>query len=211
IIQIIGIDYYLTKGKIMIPEHKKGKRVDCSSSTEFSTGEEAKQFFLVAKERLLDINDWNEVAVLPSSVFQLADSNGAHLEREAQEGDLVKIDILGPGLPSSDGYDWVRIEQILEETTSKSQKVSITLRPTTDPTQTEKDIAHFFKNIATSTILLEQKDNEVSAQYAGRNELINDENEGIADTIRNALIGLGVKLGGSYPQWKALVAGIVKN
>ncbi|PVH25349.1 hypothetical protein [Sphingobacterium corticibacter] len=195
----------------MIPEHKKGKRVDCSSSAEFSTTEEAKEFFLVAKERLLGINDWNEVAVLPSSVFQLADSKGAHLEREAQEGDLVKIDILGPGLPSSDGYDWVRIEQILEEIIAKSQKVSITLRPTTDPTQPNEGIAHFFKNIATSTIVLEQQDKEVSAQYAGRNELINDENEGIADTIRNALIGLGVKLGGSYPQWKALVAGLVQK
>ncbi|MFD2742409.1 MULTISPECIES: hypothetical protein [Sphingobacterium] len=68
----------------MILEHKKGKRVDCLSSNEFSTGEEAKQFFLVAKGHLLDINNWNEVAVLPSSVFQLADSNGAPLEREAK-------------------------------------------------------------------------------------------------------------------------------
>lgn len=195
----------------MIPRQEKGMRIDCSSSNSFSTVKEAEQFFTVAKKRLFNINKWNKVAVLPSSVFRLASSDGTPLDRQAQEGDLVRIDILGPGLPSSNGYDWVRIEEISEQTTSEMQQVAITLRPYIDPTSTSHDIAHFFKNIATSTILLKQTDREVSVQYAGRNEVINDQNEKIADNIRNTLIGLTAKLGGSYPQWKALISGILKE
>ncbi|MFD2744282.1 MULTISPECIES: hypothetical protein [Sphingobacterium] len=197
--------------KTKIPEHKKGKKVDCHSTATFPDAESAKNFYSIARRRLLQINDWNKVAVLPSAVFELSDHNGKIRQQSAEEGNLVKIDIPGPGLPSSDGYDWVRIEQIVEESSEEQQQITLTLRPTTDPTKQDQEIAHFLKNIATSTIVLQQKGTEVTAQYAGRNELINDENNGIADTIRNTLIGLGVMLGGSYPQWKALVAGIVKQ
>ncbi len=194
----------------MIPEHRQGKRVDCSSASEFENIQDAQQFFAVAKERLLNINKWNEVAVLPSSVFQITDSSGKHVEKSAQQGDLVKIDIIGPGLPSSEGFDWVQVEQILEEETSEGKQIALTLRPTIDPTNPDQDIAHFFKNVATSTFVLQQNNTQVLAKYAGRNEIINDENNGILDNIRNILIGLAAKLGGSVPQWKALVAGIVK-
>ncbi len=194
----------------MIPEHRQGKRVDCSSASEFENANDAQEFFTVAKRRLLNINKWNEVAVLPSSIFQITDNSGRELYRSAQQGDLVKIDIIGPGLPSSEGFDWVQVEQILEEETAEGRQITITLRPIMDPTNPNQDVAHFFKNVATSTFVLQQTNTQVLAKYAGRNEIINDENDDILDNIRNLLIGLAAKLGGSVPQWKALVAGIVK-
>jgi len=45
-------------------------------------------------------------------------------------------------------------------------------------------------------------------QYAGRNEIINVDNENMSDNIRNYLVGLAAKMGASYPQWKSLLKGM---
>lgn len=197
--------------KNIIPKHEQGKKIDCFETVEFENAVEAKSFYKLARQRLCDINGWNEVATLPSATFQLSDRSGAALSRPARENDLVRIDIPGPGLPSSKGYDWVRVERIEEEKDQHTQRIILTLRPTTDPTNSNPDIAHFFKSLATSTFLVEQKHNVVSAQYAGRNELINTDNTRMADNIRNFLVGLSAKMGASSPQWKALAAGMVKQ
>lgn len=197
--------------KNIIPKHEEGKKIDCFETREFNDTKEAENFYKIARRRLLDINGWNEIATLPSATFQLSDGSAAKIKRMAQAHDLVQIDIPGPGLPSSNGYDWVRVERIDEEQDEHSQRVVLTLRPTSDPTRPNSDIAHFFKDIATSTFIVEQKHNVVSAQYAGRNELVNTENTKITDNIRNFLVGLSTKMGASFPQWKALVAGIVKK
>lgn len=197
--------------KNIIPKHEEGKKIDCFESTEFDGAEIARDFYQEAKRRLLDINRWSETATLPSATFQLSDRSGKEIERLAQEGDLVRIDIPGPGLPSSGGYDWVRVERIDEQNDEHTQRIVLTLRPTSDPMNPDPDTAHFFKDLATSTFLLEQKHNVVSIQYAGRNELVNTENTKISDNLRNFLVGIGAKMGASFPQWKALAAGIVKQ
>jgi len=45
-------------------------------------------------------------------------------------------------------------------------------------------------------------------QYAGRNEIINVDNENFSDNVRNYLVGLAAKIGASYPQWKSLIKGM---
>ncbi|TJZ62746.1 hypothetical protein FAZ15_00085 [Sphingobacterium olei] len=196
--------------KNIIPEQIAGKKLDCFETVEFSDITEADNFYVIAKGRLLDINNWNDVSGIPSVSFCLVDRYNQKLNRSAQIGDHVRIDIPGPGLPSSDGYDWVRVENITAEETDIFRQTVLSLRPSPDPTNANPDTAHFFKNLATSTIIVEQKRNSVSAHYAGRNEIVNTENTALTDNLRNFLIGLGAKIGASFPQWKALIAGIVK-
>lgn len=197
--------------KNIIPEHKTGKKVDCFETVEFKDTTEAVAFYDVARERLLNINGWGDIATIPSSQFCLVDQENDTLERPAKVGDYVRIDIPGPGLPSSKGFDWVRVESIDEEVLPDYRRTALSLRPAQDPTNPHSDIAHFFKALATSTLLVEQKHNSVSVQYAGRNELVNTENTTMTDNIRNFLVGIATKMGASFPQWRALVKGIISK
>lgn len=200
----------MEKKKKVIPEQFTGKAVDFEQSVDFSSLEAATHYFEVVKSKLMQVNDWNKIASGPSAEFCIVDHAGHQQERPVQKGDHIRIDIPGPGLPSSKGYDWVRVEEILEESTPNYMKISITLRPCPDPTNGKDDTAHFFKALATSSFLIEQTNTSVLVKYAGRNEIMNTENESNWDNIRNFIVGLAAKIGASEPQWKALVNGLAK-
>src|SRR5690606_651289 len=191
-----------------IPEQIEGKAFDYFKSVDFSTATEANQLFEKAKIRLLDVNHWDDTTGTPSATFKIKDEHGLELDRLVQQGDYIQIDIPGPGLPSSEGYDWVRVESIHEESTPNTRKISITLTPSHDPTRENTDTAHFFKRLATSSILIEQKNKHIFLHYAGRNEVINTDDSSLMDNFRNFMVGLGAKMGASFPQWKALIEGL---
>jgi len=199
------------KNPISPPPQKEGKQLDCHEPLEFPSLSESQAFYLIARKRLLDINCWHEISESPSAKFCIIDADLGRRDRQAQEGDFIRIDIPGPGLPSADGYDWVQIERIEESESATKREICLTLRPCADPTNNSSDIAHFFKNLATSTLLIQQNYNKVNIHYAGRNELVNLENESISDNIRNFFVGVFAKVGASYPQWKALIKGIAKT
>ncbi|NGM66980.1 hypothetical protein [Sphingobacterium sp. SGR-19] len=194
--------------KKKIPEQVEGKSLDCFKSVNLSSQEEATRFFERIKSRLLDVNRWNEITKAPSATFTIKDAFGRTMERLVQKGDYIRIDIPGPGLPSAKGYDWVQVEDIAETADTDGASIVLTLRPCADPTQDNTDTAHFFKQLATSSFLVEQKGDHIYLHYAGRNEIINTDNASILDNLRNFMVGLGAKMGASFPQWKALVEGL---
>lgn len=194
-----------------VPPQYTGKPLDLESRTSLPDESSARMFFETAKRRLLDVNHWYEIAELSVAVFVLTDEHGGEaVKSRAAEGDKVRIDIPGPGPSVGDGYDWVAVEQITETAGPETERCSITLRPTANPLKTETDTAHFFKDAATSTLIVERNGREVIARYHGRNEVANTETESTIDNVRNAMVGAGAKLGLSYPQWKSLVEGLVK-
>lgn len=191
-----------------IPEQFTGKQLDYSKTVTFATSVEAATYFQEVRKRSLSVNEWHRIANVPSAEFKIMNSSGQIQDRTLQEGDWIRIDIPGPGLPSADGYDWVRVEKIASEDTGTQQEIVITLRPCPDPSNNNPDTAHFFTHLATSSFILRRSDSDVLIHYAGRNEVINTENISAWDNFRNFLIGLGAKLGASYPQWKGLVDGL---
>ena len=195
--------------KNIIPEQKEGKRLDCFESIDFESETIASLAFDAAKENLLAVNKWFELADIPATIFQLTDGYGNPIDRTLRLHDYIRLNIPGPGLPSSDGYDWVNVVNVLFDNSADHKSFAITLKPCPDPRNPEqKDTAHFFEGISSSTFLIEQRRNSLLFQYAGRNEVINVENEHLADIIRNYIIGLGAKIGASYPQWKLLLKGM---
>lgn len=191
-----------------IPQQFEGKSFDYHKSVSLPTNEQAELFYERIRVRLLDVNHWDELSERPSATFRIKDATGHTIDRLVQEGDHVRVDIPGPGLPSAGGFDWVKVEAIKE--TRKDGEIStlLTLRPAPDPTQAIEDTAHFFMQIATSSILLAQKDNNIDLHYAGRNEVVNTDNTSLLDNLRNFMVGIGAKLGASFPQWKALIDGL---
>lgn len=191
-----------------IPEQREGKALDYFKSVDFSSPTQSNEFFEEAKAKLFDVNNWHQIAQIPSAVFAIVDKTGHKLDRPIQEGDFIRIDIPGPGLPSAKGYDWVQVEEILEEQQHEMKRLTLTLRPCADPIQENTDTAHFFKRIATSSILIEQQARRLFFHYAGRNEVVNTDNISMLDNFRNFMVGLTAKIGASFPQWKALIDGL---
>jgi hypothetical protein len=187
----------------VIPDHNNGIQTNTESSVEFSSEDEAKEFFTTVKKRLLAINKWHEYAGSATADFQLTNETGDPVERKPGKNDHIKISIPGPGK----GKDWVQIEAIEED----RDCMGIRVRPATDPTNKRKDVAHFFDDDATSSFLVKRENRKVTAGVYGRNEKPNTNTETVIDKIRNAAIATGAISGFSKLQWKSLVNGLVKK
>lgn len=196
-------------GKNHVPTQQTGSEMDAVETTELGSEEEAIIFFKVVKERLLDVNRWAEIAGIPMSSFTLTDLSGNEVKRKAKEGDYIRIDVPGPGTQTGDGFDWVVIERIAEEVLKGAEVLSITVRPAANPSNNDDNTAHFLSEEATSTFQVKRIENTVYAEEHGRNEVPNTGTEQTMDNIRNTFVGWAAKLGFSYPQWKALVAGLL--
>jgi len=193
-----------------IPQQRDGRKMDALESINFSNLEEAKRFYTIARHRLLHINNWYDLAKLPIATFSYLDKNGQASLGHPKIGGYLKINIPGPGLPSTAGYDYVRIENIEETDDENLQILTITLRPSSNPLINDPEhIQHFFKEMATSTLQVQRINKNVNAFYYGRNEVINLDVDSLSDKIRNLFIGIGAKLGASFPQWKSLLKGIM--
>ncbi len=194
-----------------IPQQTEGSEMDITAHASFNDEINAQAFYQLAKQRLLAVHNWHQVCEVPVSTFMPTDQYGVEINRTVQEGDFLKIDIPGPGTTTGEGFDWVRVEKIMEQNEMQEEQISITVRPSANPNSTTDDIAHFFQDTATSTFQVIRKGNEVYAEVHGRNELANTKTAQLTDNVRNTLVGWSAKLGLSFPQWKSLVNGLVKN
>lgn len=184
--------------------------MDVVEKVGFKTSEQACEFYEVAKERLLDVNHWANTSNLPSATFELCDSTGSRVHRHAKLGDYFKINIPGPGSSKGDGFDWVKAELIHEEQVNGADILSLRVRPAANPTTPDAEVAHFFSDKSTSTFQIKRIGKEVLAEVHGRNEVPNTHTGDFIDNARNTLIGIGATIGVAVPQWKGLVAGLVK-
>ncbi|RZL50166.1 MAG: hypothetical protein EOP00_05595 [Pedobacter sp.] len=196
---------------LLIPEQKVGSKLDLFSSTSCNTIEEAVLFFQVIKHRLMNVNHWDDICKTPASVFRLFNTKGQEIAGLVQEGDYIRINIPGPGTKIGQGYDWVKVETILEKEFANGEMLSITVRPSHHPLRGFSETAHFFCNEATSTFQVKRKGNVVFAEVHGRNEVPNNKTAIFTDNLRNTLVGWSAKIGFSYPQWKGLTEGLVKH
>lgn len=194
-----------------IPSQYEGKQIDFETRTSCDSESEAKEFYFIVRRRLLRVFEWYTIAKIPAVTFILTDYQGNEMLREMRENDIVRIDIPGPGTSLGSGYDWVCVDKIVEGVTEEGEYCSITLRPTSNPTHQDEEVAHFFKRMATSTLLVKRENLNVIAEYHGRNEIVNADTTKFTDKIRNIVVGLAAKLGLSFSQWKSLIEGLVEK
>jgi hypothetical protein len=83
------------------------------------------------------------------------------------------------------------------------------VRPTGNPATPTDDTAHFFKDAATSSFIVERKGKKLLSAVYGRNEVPNTESSNIIDKVRNAIVGTTAILGISNVQWKNLAKGLI--
>jgi hypothetical protein len=197
--------------KEAIPRQKKGASFDIRESVMLGEREDAIIKYTEAKNRLLNVSDWGGFAGEAADTFILTDAQGNELDREAQEGDLVKIHLPGPRSLIGDGEDWVLIEKIHEERNKRLDEIftAMTVRPNRNPAAKNQAIAHFFGKYTTNTFLVCRHRTEIVCSIHGRNEQINTNTDWL-DLIRNLMVAIPAKVGLSNPHWRRLAKGLIK-
>lgn len=193
----------------IVPENVAGKAVDLEESANEKTPEDAVNTFNRACARLLNPPIWHELAGALSATFELKNAEGQGVERLAETGDFLRIDVPGPGPSAGDGFDWVKLEAIEENTIpDAAASFAIRLRASSPPQEGKAITAHFFDETATSTFVVQRRENTVTVSYHGRNEVPNTDGK-LSDKIRNTLVATGAAIGLSELHWKSLLQGLL--
>lgn len=195
----------------VIPENQSGKPIDIVKSIQLDDITEAKAFFNTAKDRLLHVNNWENITGSGLANFQLVDSTGNEVNRPVQKGDFFKIDIPGPGPAAGDGYDWVRVEELEEVSEADVESVGIRVRPTLSPLNESKDVAHFYSQESTSSFTVTREGNKITAGIYDRNTKPNKSADSIKDKVRDIAVGSGAVTAFSRVQWQNLADGLLKK
>ena len=190
-----------------LPPQQSGAETNTEHSVVAKNEAEAIKLFERAKQRLLNVNEWEKLCGAGSANFQLTDALGKDVKRPAQVQDHFKIDIPGPGTVTGQGYDWVQIEHIEEQDDSLLMRV----RPATNPRNEAGDVAHFFSDESTSNFMVKRTTNTVEAAVYGRNETPNTSAEKGVDKARNTMVALSAMAGIAKIQWKSLVKGLLTD
>jgi len=196
----------------LVPEQKGGVQKNIRHDVVLDSIDDAEELFVIAKDRLLNVSQWQQTAASASAEFQLTDKYGNELGRPAHSNDLIRIKIPAPGTDTGDGYDWVHIEAITYDDypDQEYETFAMRVRPTTNPKTSGDETAHFFSDAATSTFVIERRARHVIALYHGRNEIPNTGPD-LPDTARNVTVSLGAWLLGSDAQWMSLIKGFLDH
>jgi hypothetical protein len=201
------------ENKPTVPDQEEGTKKDIDHSVTAVDENDARKLFMIARNRLVNVNHWKEFSGPASANFRLTDAAGKELDRTVEQGDLFKIDLPAPGPAEGKGYDWVKVEAV-EETgnpNGNKESIAIRVRPTQSPLTPGNDTAHFFSEKATSSFVVERNGTEVTAGVFGRNEVPNTDTNNIIDKVRNAIVGSTAILGFSNVQWKSLLKGLIET
>jgi len=194
-----------------IPEKFDGGNINAESVVQLHNLTAAKELFLLAKKRLMDVNNWKEISEQAVAEFRLTDSQGNEVSGPVQEGMFFRIDIPGPGTETGDGFDWVIVEKISEYQLEDIESFGIRVRPTPNPTNTDQEIAHFYSSQTTSTFTVTRENTKVTAAVYDRNTKANTDDQSFLDKIRNILTGVAGILAFSKIQWESLTSGLVNT
>jgi len=187
----------------LIPDQQQGLEKNLEYTVVCDTTEDAEDFFVDAKERLMDINNWNRYGRIEGVVFRLRDSHGKEAHRHARKGDSIRVDIPVNGPGESGGFDWVAIEAIEYDDYPDLglETFGMRLHPSLNPMNAQAgNGAYAPGDNATGTFVILRRGNKLISTYHGRND------------HRQAETNMG---GRAWPgltdmQWASLISGIAE-
>jgi hypothetical protein len=185
----------------LVPTQQEGLEKNISHHISAPTIEDAEDWFVDGKERLLAVNHWKKWSAGLGMETRLTDSHGNALNRSARKGDHIRI-----ALPEQDGggFDWVVIDAIAYDDYPdiSMETFGIRLRHAADPmNRTDGDVNSQFYSDATSTFVIERAGKRLTAAYHGRNE--------VEDIDAGVLVASCAWLGLTDVQCAALVKGFI--
>ena len=186
----------------LVPLHQEGSRKDLEQNIVADSIEDAEYWFVDAKDRLLDVNSWNKYCPAISAEFRLTDIHGLGVGRHARKGDLIRMDIPGPGATRLGGFEWVCIEAIeYDDYPDLSMETfAIRVRTAQNPLNNKDGHNNSPDNDATCTFVIERRGTKLFATYHSRNGSGN-----VTDTTTNQWLGL------QDTEWSCLIKGLLGN
>ncbi len=189
-------NYMKTDELLNQANQQSGESSVSSADKDFETEETAQRVFSALKTKLLNINEWNDHALMSS--YEVFDENGIFLE----DGKIFVGDFIRISLKASGKYDWIRVIEFYDQ----PDEFIITVKPTYDPTDEENDkttISHFFTDEAANNFCLSRKAETVAFYVIGLNEKANStETGGALETIRNVAVNIATYLGMQKSEWE---------
>lgn len=190
-----------------VPEQSIGRSCDNYAWKELDLKHDLESW----KETYLDVSIWQEFAGVEKAHFALTDAEGNLLERNAQEGDLVRIKLSVLQNLFRNKREWVKIEKWDEINEPDFQLVRMTMVPTKSPHENKNYPQHFLTEISSNTFIIARSGNLFHASVHGRNEVVN--NEALPNPLkwfRNQLVARTGFAGLSSWQWQAWCDGLLK-
>ena len=191
----------------LVPPQQTGKAIDSEAYALLSTEKTAVVFYELVKNRIQYVNSWSVMAGKLSAEFQLVNKEGLEVFRKAQEGDYLRIDIMGPGSTAGGGFDWVKIEQMQDE----PDRYGFRVRPASHPSARHSVPEHFYDEESTSTFQVVRVGRRVVVSISDRNTRPNDEATNVVDKVRNHVVAWAARARFSQIQWQALADGLVSR
>jgi len=179
----------------LVPPQQLGEKKDLAYKVTADSLEDAEDWFVDAKDRLLRVNSWKQQMAQDAHTFNLTDKHGKFLSRPAHPQDHIRIDQPGPGPREINAHDWVIIEAIEyddypdENRESFAMKLRWIISPDTGAAIGNDDGA-------TGTLVIERRNKELTANYHCRNSI-------------PAFPG-AEWMGISETQWMTLISGLLR-
>ena len=194
-----------------VPKKEEGGNINAESTAWLNDAASARALFEIARNRLLDVNNWKNLAGESMAEFQLTDQEGTEVQGFAREGLFFRIDIPGPGTKTGEGYDWVVVEKIETYQTENIDSIGIKVRPAPSPVNNDKEVAHFYAAQSTSTFTVTRENMVVTAAVYDRNTKTNTDSGNLLDKLRNVLTGAAGIVAVSKIQWEMLTDGLISS
>ena len=185
-----------------IPAQLKGGSHNIVSMQCANSIDVALNYFEELQLRLKAVNQWHSFSAKIKAKFFLIDSETSQITTDLKVGNLIKIDIPGPGSPSGNGYDWTEIIDIqmgIENT--ESPFFAFTIRPCPAPDSNEETVAHFYNKESTNTFIVRRIGTCLYAEVHGRNQIENTSDAPLLDIVRNKAVAIGSKFGIGSLNW----------
>ncbi len=164
----------ITDNHYLVAEQLEGLEKDINQSILTDTIEDAEDFFVDAKERLLDVNNWKRYGGAGMPEFSILDHHGNPISRRAHKGDYIKVIPLNN--PDFDAHTpvWVAIEAIEYDDYPdlSAESFAIRVRQSMQPVNNGNNLQDIHANqTATSTLVIERTGKKLAANYHSRNDM----------------------------------------
>lgn len=194
------------KKEVKVLQGEETKDKTYTNKNEYPDAQTARRQFELAKQKLFDVNGWNNLNGL-TSTFTLYDQYGNKTDRKKPETGYF-IDIV---LPVTTIDNWVQVTDIREE----ENMAEFVVHPSKKPEkladgEQQNAIKHFFIKEASSTFRVELQGNTLVGSEIGKNEGINNQGEEAGDRpVLNTLVAEGGWAQVQKIQWDKLTSYLV--